>query len=453
MDSLGHFLYLHFGDDAVAQFWGRYRASELDKFRTGKVRTWQCDACPARCRPVAGDADEPAAGYGGQHADAQAQPLANGGVPPTAWRAVEWPETRCYGRHLHVLLEPLPGAPPDAQGGGQDNQVGVGHKVVVNEEDVLEFTPGVRWTVGQEVHVPVAALNLVVGAQPVAWPAVGPAWLRARLTQFQRCNRRMGPCSPLTERRVDCFVLLLSRDGSHGLDLSMVTNLFLIDKIWDPAVEQQVVARAFRVGAQSAVDVEQLIMAGTVEEDLHGMAAPSADAGASSNAVSASRAPRPVAMALTATPEPGASACAEHEGPAAGDDGGAGVAARKRPAHGPRAVAAKRPAADLPAPGEDMSAAIVEHARDAEGPRPPCPARSPVSSGDRRRDEARLHALLRGLRFLRAPVRGSRPRAQGQGSSAGEGAGEGEGDLVVRVVEERQTALPRPPQTPGTGAA
>jgi hypothetical protein len=46
--------------------------------------------------------------------------------------------------------------------------------------------------------------------------------------------------SPARAPQVDCFVLLLTRDGSHGLDLSMLTHLFLVDQCWDPAVEQQV---------------------------------------------------------------------------------------------------------------------------------------------------------------------------------------------------------------------
>ena len=53
----------------------------------------------------------------------------------------------------------------------------------------------------------------------------------------------MGPnetFSPARAPQVDCFVLLLTRDGSHGLDLSMLTHLFLVDQCWDPAVEKQV---------------------------------------------------------------------------------------------------------------------------------------------------------------------------------------------------------------------
>uniref|UniRef100_A0AAV1T4R0 Uncharacterized protein n=1 Tax=Peronospora matthiolae TaxID=2874970 RepID=A0AAV1T4R0_9STRA len=63
-------------------------------------------------------------------------------------------------------------------------------------------------------------------------------------------------------------VLLLSEMGSHGLDLSFVTHVFLMEEIWDKSLEQQVVSRAHRMGAQQAVVVEQLWMRGSVESEM-----------------------------------------------------------------------------------------------------------------------------------------------------------------------------------------
>jgi SNF2 family DNA or RNA helicase len=59
--------------------------------------------------------------------------------------------------------------------------------------------------------------------------------------------------------------LLMSDIGSHGLDLSFVTHIFLMDELWDKSVEEQVIARAHRMGAKHAVIVEQLVMRGTIE--------------------------------------------------------------------------------------------------------------------------------------------------------------------------------------------
>ena len=92
-----------------------------------------------------------------------------------------------------------------------------------------------------------------------------------RLAKFGKCGARMPETARWAERPADCFVLLLTRDGSHGLDLSCLTHLFLADQIWDPAVEQQVIARAFRMGATGPCRVEQLLMRGTLEETLHHM--------------------------------------------------------------------------------------------------------------------------------------------------------------------------------------
>ena len=52
------------------------------------------------------------------------------------------------------------------------------------------------------------------------------------------------------------YVLMLCEDGSHGLDLSFVTHLFLINEVSDPAKRQQVVSRAHRMGATGPVIVE-----------------------------------------------------------------------------------------------------------------------------------------------------------------------------------------------------
>ena len=231
LDALGHFLYLRFGDDAIAQFWGKWRNSELDKFRSRRVRFWQCHQCPPRH------------GSGG------------GG------REVEYPEVACYGKVLQVDV-PIQHAPPGtALPAGATT-----FTVTCNEEDVRRpgehsFVQGTRWTVGGIVELRVAS---------PASGALGP-WVAGRVAKFGKCGGKMGATLPWSSRPVDCFVLLLTRDGSHGLDLSMLTNLYLADQVWDPAVEQQVVARAFRMGATGPCHVEQLLMKGTLEQTLHHM--------------------------------------------------------------------------------------------------------------------------------------------------------------------------------------
>ena len=45
----------------------------------------------------------------------------------------------------------------------------------------------------------------------------------------------------------DASILLLTEDGSTGLDLSFCTHIFLLDRIKDPALESQIISRANRM--------------------------------------------------------------------------------------------------------------------------------------------------------------------------------------------------------------
>ena len=63
----------------------------------------------------------------------------------------------------------------------------------------------------------------------------------------------------------DCFCMLLSKDGSEGLDLSFVTHICFLEEIWDKSLQDQAVARAWRMGAKGRVEVETLLAKDSVE--------------------------------------------------------------------------------------------------------------------------------------------------------------------------------------------
>lgn len=63
-------------------------------------------------------------------------------------------------------------------------------------------------------------------------------------------------------------VLVMDKAGSVGLDLSFVSSVILMEPLNDPALEQQVVSRAHRMGARQPIYVETLVMKGTAEEDI-----------------------------------------------------------------------------------------------------------------------------------------------------------------------------------------
>jgi SNF2 family DNA or RNA helicase len=67
----------------------------------------------------------------------------------------------------------------------------------------------------------------------------------------------------------NCSVLLMSYGaGSVGLNLQFAEYVFLFDRWWNPAVEDQAINRAHRIGAAGAVTVTRFISVGTIEERI-----------------------------------------------------------------------------------------------------------------------------------------------------------------------------------------
>ena len=175
------------------------------------MQFWRCRKCPPRHQRAAGAAPG---------------------------REVEFPEVRCYGKHL--LLEM---SAENAALGGVTLPAGQSvYRFRLNEEDArvrgeAAFRPGTVWTVGAivEVRLPAAAVapGAPVSAASAPWVPTSAPWLPVRIVSFEKCNHKMG-AAPWISRPVNCFVLLLTRDGSHGLDLSMLTHLFLADQCEAP---------------------------------------------------------------------------------------------------------------------------------------------------------------------------------------------------------------------------
>jgi SNF2 family DNA or RNA helicase len=84
---------------------------------------------------------------------------------------------------------------------------------------------------------------------------------------------------PHKERQgiLDCFqndpkkhVLLMSYGtGSVGLNLQFTNYVFLFDRWWNPAVEDQAINRAHRLGQKSPVFVTRFLSQGTIEGRIH----------------------------------------------------------------------------------------------------------------------------------------------------------------------------------------
>lgn len=64
------------------------------------------------------------------------------------------------------------------------------------------------------------------------------------------------------------ILLMNTRHGAVGFDLSFVQYIFLMEPVWDAAVELQIVSRAHRIGCKQDIYVERLVMRGSIEEDI-----------------------------------------------------------------------------------------------------------------------------------------------------------------------------------------
>jgi SNF2 family DNA or RNA helicase len=67
----------------------------------------------------------------------------------------------------------------------------------------------------------------------------------------------------------DCHVLLMSYGtGSVGLNLQFANYVFLFDRWWNPAVEDQAINRAHRIGQTNPVTVTRFLSEDTIERRI-----------------------------------------------------------------------------------------------------------------------------------------------------------------------------------------
>jgi SNF2 family DNA or RNA helicase len=65
----------------------------------------------------------------------------------------------------------------------------------------------------------------------------------------------------------DVFLISL-KAGGVGLNLTAADTVMIFDPWWNPAVEEQAIDRAHRIGQDKAVFVYRLVAAGTIEEKM-----------------------------------------------------------------------------------------------------------------------------------------------------------------------------------------
>lgn len=68
----------------------------------------------------------------------------------------------------------------------------------------------------------------------------------------------------------NCHVILMSYGaGSVGLNLQFASYVFLFDRWWNPAVEDQAINRAHRIGVERAVTVTRFLVMNTIEQRIN----------------------------------------------------------------------------------------------------------------------------------------------------------------------------------------
>jgi len=101
-------------------------------------------------------------------------------------------------------------------------------------------------------------------------------WLAARLQPFNPLVYHGGVPHPKREPILKTFkedptkhILLMSYGtGAVGLNLQFAGYVFLFDRWWNPAVEDQAINRAHRIGCKSTVIVTRFICKDTIEERI-----------------------------------------------------------------------------------------------------------------------------------------------------------------------------------------
>ena len=101
-------------------------------------------------------------------------------------------------------------------------------------------------------------------------------WLQQRLQQFRPLLYHGGVPTKQREPTLDKFrddpdhhLLMMSYGaGAVGLNLQFAGYVFLFDRWWNPAVEDQAINRAHRIGQKNPVIVTKFISKGTIEERI-----------------------------------------------------------------------------------------------------------------------------------------------------------------------------------------
>ena len=151
-------------------------------------------------------------------------------------------------------------------------------ELVLRLKQICNFDPAT----GESAKLERLAVDIDEIAKSGKKAVVFSQWVQS----LTRLKERLAPYGPLeyhgkvpTKRRdavIDQFrsdpkshVILMSYGaGSVGLNLQFAEYLFLFDRWWNPAVEDQAINRVHRIGAAGPVTISRFLALGTIEERI-----------------------------------------------------------------------------------------------------------------------------------------------------------------------------------------
>lgn len=92
-------------------------------------------------------------------------------------------------------------------------------------------------------------------------------WKFSRIDGSQQIKKRQKQVDEFQEGKTQVFLISL-KAGGVGLNLTAASYVFVMDPWWNPAVEQQAIDRAHRIGQKNVLTVYRPIIQNTVEEKV-----------------------------------------------------------------------------------------------------------------------------------------------------------------------------------------
>ncbi len=99
---------------------------------------------------------------------------------------------------------------------------------------------------------------------PSDWPRFGPLEYHGRVPSDQRD----GVLEQFRDDPTRHVMLMSYGAGGVGLNLQFADYVFLFDRWWNPAVEDQAINRAHRIGVAGPVTVTRFLTLDTIEERI-----------------------------------------------------------------------------------------------------------------------------------------------------------------------------------------